>query len=165
MIEEKQEEETMAFLDRVLGKDEKERKLQQEIHSLELRKESVCSAIDGEIARLQGERNNVFLNAGVTAYETWNSSREQADLTSFWEKIKQLDGLIAEQEHKKTEMGDKYDEEIRLISSNLNTGSGNNAGAAANMGAPTNGAKKCPACGGTVGDADVFCQVCGAKLQ
>ena len=42
----------MAFLDKVLGKDERERKLEKEIRSLELRKESVFSAIDGEIARL-----------------------------------------------------------------------------------------------------------------
>lgn len=53
----------MAFLDKVLGKDERERKLEKEIRSLELRKESVFSAIDGEITRLQRERSKTGKSA------------------------------------------------------------------------------------------------------
>ena len=56
----------MALLDKVFGKDDKKTKLRQEINSLELRKESVLAAINGGITHLQGERNNVLLEAGKT---------------------------------------------------------------------------------------------------
>ena len=50
----------MAFLDKVLGRDERERELEKENRSLELRKESVFAGINGEIGRLQNERTNVL---------------------------------------------------------------------------------------------------------
>lgn len=148
----------MAFLDKVLGKDERERKLEKEIRSLELRKESVFSAIDGEIARLQRERSNVLLTAGTAAYEAWNKENEQADLTEFWDKIQELDKQIAEQDAKKTEMGIKYDEEIRLINSNLSMNIVKSV-------ADVNAGNRCPKCGAAISTDDVFCQGCGTKLQ
>lgn len=148
----------MAFLDKVLGKDERERKLEKEIRSLELRKESVFSAIDGEIARLQRERSNVLLNAGTAAYEAWKKENVQADLTEFWDKIQELDKQIAEQDAKKTEMGIKYDEEIRLINSNLSM---NTVKSVVDVSA----GNKCPKCGAVISVDDVFCQGCGTKLQ
>ncbi len=102
----------MAFFDKVLGVDDREKKLKQEINSLELRKESVFSAIDGEISRLNRERSNILLAAGTAAYETWCKDSTSADLTDFWGKIQELDKAIVAQETKKTEMGTKYDEEI-----------------------------------------------------
>ena len=148
----------MAFLDKVLGKDERERKLEKEIRSLELRKESVFSAIDGEITRLQRERSNVLLTAGTAAYEAWKKENVQADLTEFWDKIQELDKQIAEQDAKKTEMGIKYDEEIRLINSNLSMN-------AVKSVADVSAGNKCPKCGATISVDDVFCQGCGTKLQ
>ncbi|MBE5884442.1 MAG: zinc ribbon domain-containing protein [Lachnospiraceae bacterium] len=148
----------MAFLDKVLGKDERERKLEKEIRSLELRKESVFSAINGEIARLQRERSNVLLTAGTAAYEAWNKDKAQADLTEFWDKIQDLEKQIAEQETKRTEMGIKYDEEIRLINSNLGMH-------AANATSTVGTGAACPKCGAAISDDDIFCQGCGAKLK
>lgn len=142
----------MAFMDKVLGRDEKETKLKQEIKSLELRKESVFSTIDGEIARLQRERSNVLLNAGSTAYETWNKDHEQADLSEFWAKVQELEKLIAGQEAKKADMGSKYDEEIKLISSNL--GISNSVSY-----------MQCPKCGAAITEDDVFCQNCGGSVK
>ncbi len=142
----------MAFFDKVLGVDDREKKLKQEINSLELRKESVFSAIDGEISRLNRERSNILLAAGTAAYETWCKDSTSADLTDFWGKIQELDKAIVAQETKKTEMGTKYDEEIRLINSNLgisNTVSG----------------LHCPKCNIAISDHDLFCQNCGAKLK
>ncbi|MBQ7920781.1 MAG: zinc ribbon domain-containing protein [Lachnospiraceae bacterium] len=148
----------MAFLDKVLGKDENERKLEKEICSLELRKESVFAAINNEIARLQGERTNVLLAAGTAAYDVWIKEKTQADLIEFWNKIQELERQIAEQDAKRTEMGIKYDEEIRLLHSSMGI-------VVANTISNENTGKKCPSCGAAISDADVFCQSCGAKLQ
>ena len=142
----------MALLDKVFGRDEKETKLKQEIKSLELRKESVFAAINGEIARLQRERSNVLLAAGTMAYDVWCRDSSQADLTEYWNKIQDLDRMVAEQEAKKVEMGSKYDEEIQLINTNLgisNTGS----------------SIQCPKCGAAINADDVFCLKCGEKLK
>lgn len=148
----------MAFFDKIIGKDEKERKLEKEIHSLELRKESVFTAINGEIVRLQGERTNVLLAAGTEAYNVWLREKASADLRELWDKIQELDRQIAEQESKRTEMGIKYDEEIRLIHSSMGLG-------AANIMSNADTGKKCPSCGAAVSDNDVFCQGCGVKLK
>lgn len=144
----------MALLDKVFGKDERERQLEKEIKSLELRKGSVLAAIDTEIARLQGERNNMFLNAGMAAYEAWKKGDEQADLTEYWDKVKGLEEVVVEQQNKKTEMGVKYDEEIKLINSNLGINT-----------ASAQGVKHCPNCGMEISDDNIFCRGCGTKLK
>ena len=140
----------MALFDKMLGKDDRERKLKQEIKSLELRRESVFGAINGEITRLQRERDNVLLKAGTTAYEAWCNDKTQADLSEFWYKIQELNNNIAEQETKKEDMGAKYDEEIKLINSDLGIGGDT---------------IPCPKCGAAVGRGDSFCQNCGASIQ
>jgi hypothetical protein len=146
------EENKMALLDKVLGRDERETQLKQEIKSLELRKESVFSAIDGEIARLQRERSNVLLGAGTAAYNAWCRDEAQVDLSEYWGKIQELEQMVAVQEAKKAEMGNKYDEEIKLINTNLGI---------SNI-AP---AMRCPKCGAGIKENDLFCQNCGEKLK
>lgn len=148
----------MAFLDKVLGKDENERKLEKEIRSLELRKESVFAAIDSEIARLQDERTNVLLTAGYAAYDEWVKEKATADLSEFWDKIQGLEGQIEEQNAKKTEMGMKYDEEIRLLHSSIGITMANTTAKVVN-------GKQCPSCGKAISEGDIFCQGCGTKLQ
>lgn len=148
----------MAFLDKVLGKDENERKLEKEIRSLELRKESVFAAIDSEIVRLQSERTNVLLAAGTAAYDEWIKEKATADLSVFWDRIQGLEGQIEAQNAKKTEMGMKYDEEIRLLHSSIGITMTNTT---ANI---SNG-KQCHSCGKAISEGDIFCQGCGTKLQ
>lgn len=143
----------MAFLDKVLGKDDHESKLRQEIKSLELRKATVFSTIDGEIARLFNERNSQLQAAGTAAYEAWKKE-EQAELGEFWNCIVDLDKKVEEQKEKKIEMGKKYDEEIRLIGGSLSISSGNSMLF-----------KTCPKCSAQVGMGDVFCQTCGERVQ
>ena len=132
--------------------------LENEIRSLELRKQSVFSAIDGEIARLQSQRSQILLDAGIAAYNTWNEDKIQADLTEFWSKVQELESQIAEQENKKYEMGIKYNEEIQLINSTLNL---DNARPMSSIGTGI----RCPKCGASLAVNTIFCQECGTKVQ
>lgn len=150
----------MAFLDKVLGRDEKEEQLKREIRSLELRKESVFSSINGEIARLQGEKRNILLEAGTNAYEIWCKDKSQTNLVEYWNKIVELEKAISEQEAKRTEMGNRYDEEISLIRSTF--GVVNVTAESQNV---TNGAGKCPKCNAPITADDIFCTGCGTRLQ
>lgn len=151
----------MALLNKILGKDEREENLKKEINSLEFRKESVLASINSEIVNLQSEQRTLFLDAGKYAYETWCENKTQADLTTYWNQAQELDEKIAVQKAKKKEMSDRYDEEIRLIASNLNMTVNNNAPAV-----PSDpDSASCPNCGMAIADGDIFCQGCGTKLQ
>ena len=132
--------------------------MEKEIRSLELRKESVFAAIDSEIARLQDERTNVLLTAGYAAYDEWVKEKATADLSEFWDKIQGLEGQIETQNAKKTEMGMKYDEEIRLLNSSIGI-------PMANATVNVSNEKQCPSCGKAISEDDIFCQGCGRKLQ
>lgn len=150
----------MALFDKMLGKDNREEKLRQEIKSLELRKESIIASINGEIGNLQAEQRTVFLEAGKNAYDIWRKDKLQANLTAYFEKVQELESKIAAQEAKKKEMTDRYDEEIKLIANNIDFGS-MNAGKAAVV----TGSASCPNCGSAIANDDAFCQNCGTKLQ
>ena len=94
----------MALLNKLLGKDEREENLKKEIKSLEFRKESVLASIHSEIKQLMSEQRTIFLDAGKYAYETWCENKTQADLTTYWNQVQELDGKIAAQKAKKKEM-------------------------------------------------------------
>lgn len=149
----------MALFNKLLGRDDREEKLKQEIKSLELRKESVLASINGEISNLQVEQRNILLEAGKFGYETWCKDKVQTNLVSYFEKVQELDGKIQEQETKKKEMTDRYDEEIKLIANNLNPVSVNVETTV------VGGSASCPNCGAGITNDDVFCQNCGTKLQ
>ena len=145
-----------------------EEKIKQELRSLEFRKESVFSTINAEIIRLQNEKQNILLEAGTLAYDVWCKDKTKADLTECWSKIQELEKAIAEQETKRIEMGNRYDEEIRLISSSLNVPTGspvNVSPANINTANISVNANKCSKCGAPVSADDVFCQNCGNKLK
>ena len=151
----------MALFNKILGKDEREEKLKQEIKSLEFRKESILASINGEIANLQAEQRNILFEAGKYGYEVWCEEKTQTSLDSYYEKVQELDKQIEAQELKKKEMTDRYDEEIKLIANSFNFG---NVNVAAPVMVNNNGAS-CPNCGASIASDDVFCQNCGTKLQ
>ncbi|MCM1185947.1 MAG: zinc-ribbon domain-containing protein [Lachnoclostridium sp.] len=165
----------MGLLDKAFGIDEKAKQLKQEVKSLELRREAAFAAINNEIGRLQGERSNVFLQAGAAAYNAWCKDKTQADLTQFWARVTELEKRIAEQEAKKVEMGAKYDEEIRLINSNLGIGtavpggvvsSGAVSGGVVPGGTVPSGAgRRCAKCGNVLDAGSLFCTECGTKVE
>ena len=149
----------MALLNRILGKDEREEKLKKEIKSLELRKESILKSINNEIIKLQAEQNSLFLDAGKHAYDIWNKDKLQTNLSSYWDRVQELDDRIKEQEAKKKEMTERYDEEIKLISNNLNIGVSEGTSTV------SFGTASCPYCGTAITSDDIFCQSCGKKLK
>ena len=151
----------MALLNKLLGKDEREENLKKEIKSLEFRKESVLASIHSEIKQLKSEQKTIFLEAGKYAYEAWCENKAQADLTTYWNQVQELDGKIAAQKAKKKEMTDRYDEEIQLIASSLNIAVSSNASAVSSDA----DSASCPNCGMAIADGDIFCQGCGTKLQ
>lgn len=153
----------MALLNKLLGKDEREENLKKEIKSLEFRKESVLASIHSEIKQLKSEQRAIFLDAGKYAYETWCENKTQADLTTYWNQVQELDDKIAAQKAKKKEMTERYDEEIQLIASNLNIAVSSNAPAVPSDSDSTSAS--CPNCGMAIADGDIFCQGCGTKLQ
>ena len=151
----------MALFNKLLGKDDREEKLKQEINSLEFRKESILATINGEIANLQTEQRNILLEAGKYGFESWSADKTEVSLISFFEKVQELDGKIEAQETKKKEMTERYDEEIKLIANNLNFGS-------MNVGTPavaSGSSASCPNCGAGIASDDFFCQNCGTKLK
>ena len=153
------EVEIMALINKLLGKDEREEKIKKEISSLEFRKGTVMASITSEIMSLRGGQEKHFLDAGRYAYEVWCKDKTQADLTSFWNEVQELTDKIEVQEAKKKEMAERYDEEIKIIASSLNT--------VVNSSMPTvsSGSAFCQNCNSVVSDTDVFCQVCGTKLR
>ena len=158
----------MALLDRMFGVDEKESKLKQEIKSLELRKESVFTAIGNEIARLENEKVSLLLEAGKMAYEAWKKDENtKYDFKEYCEKIVELEAQVVEQEAKKTEMGNRYDEEITLIKNTIGMNATTENKTLQNVVKPgvKVGGMKCPKCNGAVSAEDLFCQNCGNKLK
>jgi len=158
----------MALLDKMFGVDEKETKLKQEIKSLELRKESVFTAIGNEITRLENEKVSLLLEAGTMAYEAWKKDENtNYDFKEYWEKIVELEAQVVEQEAKKTEMGNRYDEEITLIKNTLGmSATTENKTVASVVKTSVNvGGARCPKCNGVVSAEDLFCQNCGNKLK
>lgn len=161
----------MALFDKVLGKDSRVRELEKEIRSLEVRKSSVFTSISGEMNRLENVRTNILLMAGTKAYEAWKEKNETADLLDFWNQIQTLEKQIVEQEEKRTEMGLRYDEEIRLIQVDLQTAQAATSTSSfpfvSKVGTDSTATTGliCPNCGAAIGSEDMFCQSCGTKLK
>lgn len=149
----------MALINKLLGRDERKENLKKEISSLEFRKETVTASINSEIMGLRAEQEKHLLDAGRTAYDVWCKEETQADLTSFWNEVQDIADKIEVQEAKRKEMIERYDEEIKIIASSLNT--------VANGNMPTvgSGSAFCKNCNSAVSDTDVFCEVCGTKLR
>lgn len=109
---------------------------------------------------MQGEKRNILLEAGTNAYEIWCKDKSQANLAEYWNKIVELEKSISEQETKRTEMGNRYDEEISLIRSTFGV-----ANVTAEIQTATVGVGRCPKCNAPITADDVFCTGCGTKLQ
>ena len=104
--------------------------------------------------RMQNEKNSVFCQAGMKAYNSWcQGETDTGNLSAFWNKVVELDQAIKEKQQKKAEMEARYDEEINLIQSNINISM-----------AAASGGKVCPSCKAVVKEGDLFCEKCGTRV-
>lgn len=156
----------MEFFNKVLKKDEKATRIQNEIISLQTRKASVLSVIQNEIAELEREKNTVFHDAGEKAYEKWCEKKEmEKSLVEFWNKVQEIEQSIVEKQNKKSEMEARYSEEISLLQKDLKQGE---TAVLTQVSTPITqnaGGSFCPFCGASISVNDKFCEKCGAKLQ
>ena len=145
----------MDFFNKMLKRDDKSSKLQNEINSLQFRKESILSVVQKEITELENQKNKIFYEAGMQAYNIWNAKQESfSELQIHWEKIQTLEQELADKQEKKETMATRFDEELSLLMQDLNQ---------AKTVLPDE--RACPKCG-TITDVDSqFCEKCGAKLE
>ena len=110
------------FLGDLLGKDNPVKKLQKEIESMELRKQSLVSAVQNEIHSARQKIDNEFQKIGLKVY-TSHKNNEQIDFnqTAHFGEIESLNNLIAEKEAKMSDIAKRYDDEIGMLRAHLST--------------------------------------------
>ena len=140
----------MALFGDKFNTNKETRQLQNEIKSLEFRKQTILSTFETEIAELSRKKSQEFLAAGVKAYEIWkmNQSNEY-DLNEYWSRVDGINAEIQDKEIKRAEMEAKYNEELMLLQASAGVKSG----------------ATCPQCGANVSADDVFCEKCGSKVR
>ena len=144
----------MDFFNRVFNKDDKAVRLQNEIKSLQVRKNSVLSVVKNELEELEREKKAIFCEAGMKVYENWNNRQENAvELVDYWNKVQEIEKKITEKEEKKKEMESRYDEEISLLQKDLHSNS------------LVDSKDVCPKCQAPIDEDDMFCEKCGTKLK
>ena len=140
----------MALFTKKNGETEALKQLQNEVKSLEFRKNTILSSFDTEIAELSRKKNQEFLAAGTKAYELYKSGMDSNQvIKEYWNRVDEINVKIQEKEAKKKEMEEKYNEELVL----LQASSGIKASLA------------CPKCGYGVSENDGFCEKCGNRLK
>lgn len=145
----------MDFFNKMLKKDDKSSKLQNEINSLQFRKESILSVVQKEITELENQKNKIFYEAGMQAYDIWNAKQESfSELQIHWEKIQTLEQELADKQKKKETMAARFDEELSLLMQDLNQAK-----------TAMTGECTCPKCGSIIDTDSQFCEKCGAKLE
>ena len=157
------------LLDNLLGKDNPVKKLQKEIEGMELRKQSLVSAIQNEIRAARQKIDDELRQIGLKVY-TSHKNNEPIDLDQIanFGEIENLNNLVAEKEAKKNEIEKRYDEEIGMMRAHLSTLTPNaNDQRQQNLSSGVGGARvACPNCNApyTPG-VDLFCTGCGKSLD
>lgn len=143
----------MELINKLMGKNEKEVRLQNEINGLRVRKESVISVIQNEIGQLQREKDGLLLEAGTRGYANWKQKVDVAEnLEEIWGKVEEIEKVIEEKNEKQASMEARYNEEISLLERDLYP--------PMSVGKE----KQCSKCGAKVSEGDVFCEKCGNPL-
>ena len=155
------------IFDNLLGKNNDAKKLQKEIEGMELKKQSLISAVQNEIRSAQQKIDYEFQQIGLKIYTNYKD-KEQINFnqTEHFGEIDDLSNLIAEKEAKMNDIVRRYDDEIGMLRTHLSTLmphvsnqvqqnvlSGNAQAVCANC-------KKPYALG-----VDLFCMGCGQKLN
>jgi len=110
------------FLGDLLGKDNPVKKLQKEIEGMELRKQSLVSAVQNEIRVARQKVDSEYQQIGLKVYTSHKNNEDiNFSQTTHFGEIENLNNLIAEKEAKMNEMAKRYDEEIGMLRAHLST--------------------------------------------
>lgn len=136
-------------------------RLQQEIDGMELKKQSLLSAVNGEIVNAKQQINNELFQIGSKVYQCHLDKKGYNGLDGLlgehYDNIAAQNKIIEEKEEKLKDITARYDDEINLMRTQLNAAHQNPQGAAG--GAP------CPGCGRLYTPGiDKFCMGCGRSL-
>ncbi|MCL2068668.1 MAG: hypothetical protein FWH00_02095, partial [Oscillospiraceae bacterium] len=108
------------FLDSLLDKDNPVRKLQKEIEGVEFKKQSLISAVQGEITAAKQKIDNEILQIGGNIYTRYiNGTYTDSELAAHFAAIDAGNNTIKENESKIAEIAGRYDEELNLLKMNL----------------------------------------------
>ena len=105
-----------------LNINQEKKKLQQEIESMQFKKQSLISTVQGEIQAAKQRINNVMLVIGQDVYANHTDGVDIEDkLKAHFNEIETQKGLIAEKEAKTVEIAKRYDDELSMLIARLNT--------------------------------------------
>ena len=143
--------------------------LMKEIEGMEFKKQTLLNSLESEVYELQQQRNNVLTQIGGIMYDAHKDKKDtdKKTVSDLYDQINQLDTTVEEKRKKKTDIADRYDEEIGLLRNSLNKPPPPPPPVPSqqdNTVAPANTAS-CSNCGAQYGIGDsTFCENCGTKL-
>lgn len=135
-------------------------KVLSEIESIEFKKNSILSAMNSAESEFERQKVNCFAQLGEYVYRCHLDKNDKYNLDEFFQTIEDMEQILKDKKSKVQELSDRYDEEISLLSVNLNV-----------MKAQSNTilvdakvvGKFCTSCGNSLSNDDIFCQSCGKK--
>lgn len=148
-------------------KDNKQNRINNEIESLQVRKDTAISVYQKEISELLDKRTKIINDVGELAYKRY---LEQEEITldlfrEFWGELDSLSKEKQEKDEKQYEIIARYDEEIEMLKKEINYMEDIEKDPDLQKSIKEKVIFRCPQCGAEVADGDCFCENCGAKLN
>lgn len=132
-----------------------------EIESIELKKFSILSAISTAENEFERQKTNCFAQLGEYVYRCHLDNNDKYDLSEFFQTITDMEKMLDDKKEKVKELSERYDEEISLLSVNLNSIKAQEDTILIDAKVVS---KFCNECGKAIATDDIFCQGCGKKL-
>ena len=145
----------------------KQNRINNEIESLQVRKDTAISVYQKEISELLDKRTKIINDVGELAYKRY---LEQEEITldlfrEFWGELDSLSKEKREKDEKQYEIIARYDEEIEMLKKEINYMEDIEKDSDLQKSIKEKVIFRCPQCGAEVVDGDCFCENCGAKLN
>jgi DNA repair exonuclease SbcCD ATPase subunit len=148
-----------GMFNKLLDRDNPEKKLKKEIESTQFKKQSLVAAVQSELQEALQKRESLFAQIGKVEYANRKQGVSKEVHSEHFAQIDALNTQIEEKTAKIKEIEGRYDEEIRMLEKMLQQP------AAPTVAAIGVGQAPCPNCGaGYVPGDDTFCASCGQRL-
>lgn len=161
-----------GLLGKLMPRDNPVKKLQKEIESTEFKKKSLISAAQNELVSAKQRVGDIHIKIGVAVYDARNKDLISiSDFAEQFKEIEEFEMILAEKESKISEITARYNEEIKMMTSQLLLVQKEQATTSSPLILPKvtslfGGQKHCPKCGaGYNPKGDLFCVGCGDKLD